>query len=231
MNAMVCRRYGPPEVLHMEPRERPVPAHNEVLVRVRASSVNAIDWHFLTGKPFLVRLQYGLLRPRNAVLGYDFAGLVEEVGSQVTRFGRGDEVFGGVGLGLGAFAEYVCIREDAFIATKPATTSFEQAAAVPGAGVAALLGLRERGHVRSGQRVLVNGASGGVGTFAVQIARALGAEVTGVCSTRNADMVRSLGADRVIDYTRQDFTRNGGSYDLLLDNVGNRTAAALLRPV
>lgn len=231
MKAMVCRRYGSPDALHPEEVETPIPGDGEVLVRVRACSVNTIDWHFLTGKPILVRLQYGMLRPRSPVLGYDFAGRVERVGGSVTRFAAGDEVFGGVGLGLGAFAEYVCIREDAFMARRPAALSFEQAAAVPGAGVAALIGLRERGGARPGQRILVNGASGGVGTFAVQIARALGAEVTGVCSTRNLEMVCRLGAHHVIDYTREDFTRNGGSYDLVLDNVGNRTATELLRPV
>lgn len=229
MRAMTSRRYGSPDVLRLEEVETPVPGPNELLVRVRASSVNAVDWHFLTGRPILVRLQYGLLRPRNAVLGYDFAGRVEQVGSGVTRFAPGDEVFGGLDFGLGAFAEYVCLPEDGFVARKPANLTFEQAASVPGAAVAALIGLRERGGLQPGQRVLINGASGGVGTFAVQIARALGGKVAGVCSTRNVEMVRKLGADHVVDYTREDFTRTGETCDLLLDNVGNRTVSDMLR--
>lgn len=229
MRAMVCRRYGSPDVLGFEDVERPVPGENELLVRVRASSVNAIDWHFLRGKPIMVRLQHGLLRPKNRILGYDMAGRVEEVGDGVTQFEPGDDVFGGMGFGLGAFADYACIAEDAFVAKKPENVTFEQAGAVPGAAVAALIGLRERGNVQPGQKVLINGSSGGTGTFAVQIARALGAEVTGVCSTRNLEMVRRIGADHVVDYTRDDFTRTGETYDLLLDNVGNRSVRDMLR--
>jgi NADPH:quinone reductase-like Zn-dependent oxidoreductase len=232
MKAMTCRKYGGPDVLRLEEIERPEPGSNELRVRVKASSVNAVDWHFLRGKPVLVRLQYGLLRPKNTILGYDFAGTVEAVGGGVTRFQPGDDVFGGTeGFGLGGFAEYACIPEDGFVARKPGNVTFEQAAAVPGAAVAALIGLRERGGVRSGQTVLVNGASGGVGTFAVQIAKAFGARVTGVCSTRNVEMVRRLGAGHVVDYTRDDFTRTGETYDLLLDNVGNRRVADMLRTV
>ena len=229
MKAMVSRRYGSPDVLRLEELEAPVPRANEILVRVRATSVNAVDWHFLTGTPILVRLQYGLRRPRSPILGYDFAGRVEAVGGAVTRFAPGDEVFGGTDFSLGTFAEYVRVAADGFVAKKPAGVTFEQAAAVPGAAVAALIGLRERGRVRPGQRVLINGASGGTGTFAVQIARAMGARVTGVCSTRNVEMVRRLGAEDVVDYTREDFTRRGEIYDLLLDNVGNRSVPAMLR--
>jgi len=231
MRAMVCRRYGSPDVLGLEDVERPVPKPSEILVRVAASSVNAADWHFLRGKPILVRLQYGFLRPKNTILGYDFAGRVETVGRNVTRFEPGDDVFGGLGFGLGAFAEYACIPEDGFLARKPDNLTFEQAAAVPGGAVPALIGLRERGRVRPGQAVLVNGSSGSVGTFAVQIAKALGAEVTAVCSTRNVEMVRRLGADDVVDYTNADFARLGRQWDLLLDNVGNRSVRDMVRAV
>jgi NADPH:quinone reductase-like Zn-dependent oxidoreductase len=231
MKAMTARMYGSPDVLRLEEVAKPVPGPGQLLVRVKASSVNAVDWHFLRGKPILVRLQYGFLRPKNPVLGYDFAGTVEAVGDGVTRFQPGDDVFGGTGFGLGAFAEYASVPADGFVARKPTHLTFEQAAAVPGAAVAALIGLRERGRVQPGQTVLVNGASGGVGTFAVQIAKALGAEVTGVCGTRNVDMVRRLGASHVVDYARDDFTRTGQTYDLLLDNVGNRTVADMIRAV
>jgi NADPH:quinone reductase-like Zn-dependent oxidoreductase len=228
---MVCRTYGAPDVLRLEEMDAPVPGPGELLVRVRASSVNAIDWHFLRGSPVLVRLRYGLRRPRNTILGYDFAGTVETVGESVTRFRRGDDVFGGMGLGLGAFAEYACVPADGFVARKPTNLSFEAAATVPGAAVAALIGLRERGRLRPGHRVLVNGASGGTGTFAVQIARAMGAQVTGVCSTGNVETVRRLGASRVVDYTLEDFTRIAEGYDLLLDNVGNRAPRDMVRVV
>jgi len=229
MKAIVYTKYGPPVVLQLKEIEKPTPKDDQVLVKVHAASVNALDWHFLRGSPFLVRLQYGLLKPKNRILGYDIAGRVEAVGKNVTRFQPGDEVFGGLGFGLGGFAEYACIAEDAFVALKPSGTSFEEAAAVPGAAVAALIGLRDRGQIQSEQKVLINGAAGGVGTFSVQIAKSYGTEVTGVCSTRNLDMVRSIGADKVIDYTYEDFTRNGQSYDLVLDNVGNHPVSGLMR--
>ncbi|MEJ2215741.1 MAG: NAD(P)-dependent alcohol dehydrogenase [Gemmatimonadota bacterium] len=231
MKAMTCRKYGSPDILRLEEVDKPVPRPGELLVRVKASSVNAVDWHFLRGKPILVRLQYGFLRPKNTILGYDFAGTVDAVGDGVMRFQPGDDVFGGTGFGLGAFAEYARAPADGFVARKPDNVTFQQAAAVPGAAVAALIGLRERGRVQAGQTVLVNGASGGVGTFAVQIAKSFGAEVIGVCSTRNVDMVERLGASHVVDYTRDDFTRAGETYDLLMDNVGNRTVPDMLRAV
>ncbi len=229
MKAMVFREYGPPDLLHLEEVDKPVPKDNELLIRVHAASVNALDWHFLRGKPFLVRLEYGLRRPKRTILGYDIAGTVESVGRNVTRFKPGDEVFGGLGFTLGGFAEYACIAEDGFVALKPLQTTFEQAAAVPAAAVTALKGLRDRGHIQSGQKVLINGAAGGVGTFSVQIAKSFDTEVTGVCSSRNLDLVRSIGADNVIDYTHEDFTRTGQTYDLVLDNVGNRSVSDLAR--
>lgn len=197
-----------------------------MLVQVRSASVNAADWHLLRGKPFLVRLAgYGLLKPKHQVLGADFAGQVETVGRSVTRFRPGDEVFGS---GLGGFAEFVSVREDALV-SKPTNVSFDQAAAVPLAAITALQGLRNKGKLQPGQRVLINGASGGVGTFAVQIAKSFGAEVTAVCSTRNLEMVSSLGADHVIDYTREDFTRNGQHYDLVLAANGYHSISAYKR--
>lgn len=218
MKAIVYREYGSPDVLRLEDVEKPTPGDDEVLVKVRAAAVNPLDWHFLRGTPYFMRLGAGLLRPKVTRLGVDFAGTVEAVGGKVTRFRPGDEVFGGR---TGAFAEYVVVREDRALAPKPARLTFEQAASVPVAAITALQGLRDKGKLRAGQKVLVNGASGGVGTFAVQIARSLGAEVTGVSSTRNLELVRSIGADRVIDYTREDFTRGSDRYDLILDCVGN----------
>ncbi len=213
MKAIVYHKYGSPDVLKLEEVEKPTPKDNEVLVKVHAASVNAADWHILRGKPFLVRLMgFGLLKPKNKILGSDIAGRVEAVGRNVKQFQPGDEVFGTI---RGGFAEYVCAREDA-LALKPANLSFEEAAAVPMAAVTALQGLRDKGQIQPGQKVLINGASGGVGTFAVQIAKSFGAEVTGVCSTRNVDMLRSIGADQVIDYTQEDFTQNGQGYDLIL---------------
>ena len=229
MKAIVFTKYGPPGVLQLKEIEKPTLKKKHLLVKVRAASVNALDWHFLRGRPFLVRLQYGLLKPKNRILGYDIAGRVEAVGKSVTRFQPGDEVFGGLGFSLGGFAEYACIDEDAFVAIKPNNISFDEAAAVPAAAVTALLGLRDRGQIKSGQKVLINGTAGGVGTFSVQIAKAYGAEVTGVCSTQNLDMVRSIGADKVIDYTCEDFTDQGQTYDLVLDNVGNRSVSELMR--
>jgi NADPH:quinone reductase-like Zn-dependent oxidoreductase len=214
MKAIVYTTYGPPDVLRLAEVAKPVPMDGEVLVKVQAASANPLDWHLMRGKPFLVRLMVGgLLRPKNTILGSDVAGRVEAVGGAVTRFQPGDEVFGG--KGVGGFAEYVCVSEDR-LARKPAGLSFEEAAAVPGAAITALQGLRDRGKIQRGQKVLIEGASGGVGTFAVQLAKAFGAEVTGVCSTRKVDTARSLGADHVIDYTREDFTQNGKQYDLIV---------------
>ncbi|MGD8578203.1 MAG: NAD(P)-dependent alcohol dehydrogenase [Lysobacterales bacterium] len=220
MKAIHFRCYGSPDVLTLEDTEKPVPADDEVLVRIRAAAVNPLDWHYLRGEPYMVRLFAGIGKPKNTRLGVDFSGTVEAVGSSVTYYRPGDEVFGGA---RGAFADYVTVREDGAIAAKPANVSHEGAASVAIAAVTALQGLRDKGNITAGQRVLINGASGGVGTFAVQIAKAYGAEVTGVCSTRNLDMVRSIGADHVVDYTREDFTRSGKRYDLILDMVGNHS--------
>lgn len=219
MKAIVYEKYGTPDVLEFQEIEKPTPREDEVLVKVQASSVNPLQWYTVTGL-FLARIGNGLTKPRNTRLGSDFAGVVEAVGSSVTRFKPGDEVFGGRG---GSFAEYICMRAEHAIARKPDNITFEQAAAVPTAGITALQALRDYGQIQPGQKVLINGAAGGVGTFAVQIAKAFGAEVTGVCSTRNMEMVRSLGADHVIDYTRQDFTLGTQCYDLFLDVVGSRS--------
>ena len=223
MKAIVQTKYGPPDVLQLKEVEKPTPRDNEVLVKVYAASVNYSDWAFVRGKPFLVRLMgAGLLKPKN-VLGADIAGRVEAVGGKVNGFSPDDEVFGDLsGCGWGGFAEYVSVPEKE-LALKPANCSFEEAAAVPQAAVVALQGLRDKGQIQPGQKVLVNGASGGIGTFAVQIAKSFGAEVTGVCSTRNLDMVRSIGADQVIDYTQEDFTKNGECYDLILATAGYRS--------
>jgi NADPH:quinone reductase-like Zn-dependent oxidoreductase len=219
MKAVVRRCYGPPDVLAVEDVEKPVPADNELLVKVQAASVNPADWHFVRGEPYIIRLDFGLGAPKNPRVGIDFSGTVEAVGKSVTRYKPGDEVFGGRN---GALAEYLVIAEDSNLARKPATISFEQAAGVNVAGLTALQTLRDRAGLKPGQKVLINGASGGVGTFAVQIAKSLGAEVTGVCSTRNVELVRSLGADHVIDYTREDFTQGARRYDVVMDNVANR---------
>jgi NADPH:quinone reductase-like Zn-dependent oxidoreductase len=224
MKAVVCERYGSPDVLELREVDKPIPADDEVLVRVRATSVNPVDWHGVTGTPYIARLQTGLRGPKSAAVGVDFAGQVEAVGRDVTVLASGDDVFGGRN---GAFAEYVCVRNA--VAVKPSNLTFEQAAAVPVAAITALQGLRDKGALQPGQKVLVNGASGGVGTVAVQIAKALGAEVTGVCSTGNVELVRSLGADHVVDYTGEDFTRRGEQYDLLLDNAGSRSFSAYRR--
>ena len=220
MRAIVRHAYGPPDVLRLEDMDKPDVSDDEVLVRVRAASVNPADWHFMTGTPLLVRLGGGLRGPKRERLGVDFAGTVEAVGSNVTQFKPGDDVFGARD---GAFGEYVAVREDRSVVPLPANVSFEQAAAVPVAAVSALQGLRDKGRIQAGHKVLINGASGGVGTFAVQIAKTFGAHVTGVCSTRNVDIVRSLGADRVIDYTQEDFTAGDQRYDLMLDIAGNRS--------
>ena len=219
-------RYGPPEVLELREVEMPEVPDDGVLVRVRASSVNPVDWHMMTGSPLLVRLVAGLRRPKDIRLGSDFAGTVEAVGANVRRFRPGDDVFGTKG---DAFAEYICIAEDRAVAHKPANVTFEQAGAVGVAGITALQGLRDKAGLQAGQKVLINGASGGVGTFAVQVAKVFGAEVTGVCSTGNVELVRSLGADHVVDYTREDFTRNGKRYDVMLDNAGTRPLSEFKR--
>jgi NADPH:quinone reductase-like Zn-dependent oxidoreductase len=230
MKAIVQTSYGPPDVLLLQEVEKPVPKEDEVLVKVQAASVNYGDKALVRGKPFLIRLMgYGLLKPKHAIPGGDIAGRVEAVGGDVKELQTGDEVFGDIGAcGLGAFAEYVSAPEGA-LAPKPAAVTFEEAAAVPQAAVVALQGLRDKGQIQSGQRVLINGASGGVGSFAVQLAKAFGAEVTGVCSMRNLDMVRSLGADQVIDYTQQDFTEDVGRYDLIFDIVANRSISDYMR--
>jgi NADPH:quinone reductase-like Zn-dependent oxidoreductase len=223
MKAVVYRCYGSPDVLRLEDVEKPVPADDEVLVRIHAAAINPYDWHFMRGSPYIMRLGSGIGAPKDTRLGVDFAGTVESVGSGVTRFQPGDEVFGGRS---GAFAEFVTVRENRAIAHKPDNISFEQAASVGIAGITALQALRDRGQVQTGQKVLINGASGGVGTFAVQIAKALGAEVSGVCSTRNVDMVRALGADHVFDYTRENYTESAQHFDVILDMVGNHSLSA-----
>ena len=222
MKAIVYCDYGGPEVLRLQEVEKPVPADGRVLVRVRAASVNPLDWHYMRGTPYIMRLEAGLRKPKTTQLGVDFAGTVEAVGRNVMRFKPGDEVFG---PRTGAFSEYVSVREEMLV-MKPENVTFEQAAAVPVAGLTALQALRDKGKVQPGQKVLINGASGGVGTFAVQIAKSLGAHVTGVCSTRNVELVRSLGADHVIDYTRQNYTTAGQRYDVIIDMVGNHPVSA-----
>lgn len=224
MKAIVQSTYGLPDVLEMS--EAPIPSidDDQVLIRVHASSVNALEWHLMTGTPYLVRPQAGFMKPKREILGADVAGTVEEVGANVTRFKPGDDVFGEVG---GGYAEYAVARPKT-LALKPANVTFEQAAAVPVAALTALQGLRDHGRIQPGQRVLINGASGGVGTFAVQIAKALGAEVTAVCSTGNVDTARSLGAGKVIDYTKTDFTESERDYDLMLDIAGTRSLSGCM---
>jgi NADPH:quinone reductase-like Zn-dependent oxidoreductase len=219
MKAITSHTYGSPDLLTLVDIDTPMVADDSVLVRVRAASVNALDWHLMRGEPYIVRLTDGFRRPRQTVPGVDLAGQVEAVGRNVTAFRPGDDVFG---ARAGAFAEFVCGRERNFV-PKPVGLTFEQAAAVPTAAITALQGLRDKGQVQAGQKVLINGAGGGVGTFAVQIARSFGADVTGVTSTASVDLVRSIGAHRVIDYTREDFTRSGQRYDLILDIGGNRS--------
>ncbi len=226
MKAIVYEKYGSPDVLELREVKKPIPKDNEVLIKVHAASVNAYDWHFLTADIFLIRLMGGgLLKPKNTRLGADIAGRVEAVGRNVKQFQPGDEVFGMV---RGGFAEYACAPENV-LALKPINLSFEEAAAVPMAAVTALQGLRDTGQIQPGQKVLINGASGGVGTFAVQIAKSFGAEVTAVCSTRNLDQARSLGADHVIDYTKEDFTQSGQQYDLILAANGYHSLSAYKR--
>ena len=223
MKAIKYEKYGPPDVLELKEVDKPIPKDNEVLVKIHAASVNPLDWHFLRGTPRMMRLVAGFATPNKKILGADLAGRVEAVGKNVKQFQPGDEVFGGISLG--AFAEYVCVSEDAAIVKKPVNTTFEEAAAIPVAALTALQGVRDYGKVQHGQRVLINGASGGVGTFAVQIAKSFGATVTGVCSTRNLEMVKSIGADQVIDYAQEDFAQHEQGFDLIIDNVGNRSVS------
>jgi NADPH:quinone reductase-like Zn-dependent oxidoreductase len=226
MRAVVRDCYGSPAVLRIEEIATPTPADKEVLVDVRAVAINPADWHTLTGTPYVTRISIGLGAPNGTGFGADFAGVVVSVGNGVTRFKIGDEVFG---ARSGAMADYVTASEDRTLALKPPNVTFEEAAAIPIAAITALQGLRDHGRIQPGQKVLINGASGGVGTFAVQIAKAFGAQVTAVCSTRNVELVRSLGADHVIDYTRQNFTESTERYDLILDNVGNHPVLATRR--
>jgi NADPH:quinone reductase-like Zn-dependent oxidoreductase len=230
MKAAVCTRYGSPDVIQIADVEKPVPGDNQVLIKVRAASVNPLDWHTMRGTPYIARMSGGLRKPKDTRLGFDVAGQVEAVGRNVTHFNPGDEVFG---ICKGSFAEYACTSESAsamsVLTLKPGNVTFEQAASLPVAAFTALQGLRDKGRIQAGQKVLINGAAGGVGTFAVQIARSFGADVTGVCSTRNVDMVRSLGAGRVIDYTQEDFTGSGDRYDVILDCVGNHSLLACRR--
>jgi len=239
MKGLVYSRHGSPDVLEIKDVEEPVPKDNEVLIEVRAASVNPLDASLIKGMPYIVRALFGLPKPRDTCLGVDVSGQVEAVGRNVTQFKAGDEVFGvcisdpqasavKVWTPQGAFAEYVCAPESTLV-VKPNNVTFEQAASVPVAGLTALQGLRDKGHIQPGQKALINGAAGGVGTFAVQIAKSFGAEVTGVCSTRNMEMVRSIGADQVIDYTQEDFTKRGQRYDLIFDCVGNHSLSAFRR--
>ena len=223
MKAIVYRCYGSPDVLTYEDIEKPMPGDDEVLVKVHAASVNPLDWHYMRGSPYFIRLGSGVGAPKDIRLGVDFAGTVEAVGKDVEQFKLGDEVFGGAN---GAFSEYVTVRDSRALAMKPANITFEQAASVPIAAITALQALRDKGKIKTGHRVLINGASGGVGTFAVQIAKSFGAEVTGVCSTRNVEMVRSIGADHVFDYKKENYTESGKQYDLIIDNVGNHSLLA-----
>ncbi|MEL6138960.1 MAG: NAD(P)-dependent alcohol dehydrogenase [Cyanobacteria bacterium J06628_6] len=228
MKAVTYTKYGPPEVLQLQSVHKPMPRDNEVRVKIHAAAANPLDWHFMRAAPFIIRFISGLLKPKtkNQILGADIAGQVEAVGTTVKQFKVGDEVYGAISRG--GFAEYVCVTEEQLV-LKPANLSFEQAAAVPIAGLTALQGLRDQGQIQPGQTVLINGASGGVGTFAVQIAKSFGAIVTGVCSAQNVDRVRSIGADQVIDYTCEDFTQSGQLYDLIFDNVGNHSIVEIKR--
>ncbi|MCX6567814.1 MAG: NAD(P)-dependent alcohol dehydrogenase [Candidatus Aminicenantes bacterium] len=227
MKAMVYTRFGPPDVLRLQEVDKPIPKDNEILIKVHAASVNAYDWRHLRADPFLIRFMgAGLLKPKHKILGADIAGQIESVGGDVKQFQPGDEVFGDGGYG--GFAEYACVDENRFV-LKPADLTFEEAAAVPMAALTALQGFRDKGQIRAGQKVLINGASGGVGTFAVQIAKSFETEVTGVCSTTKMDLVRSIGADHVIDYTQEDVTKNGKLYDLIFDVAAYRSISEYKR--
>jgi len=231
MKAITLRGYGGPELLKLEDVDKPNPGANDVLIRNHAEALNAADWHLMRGSPLVFRLMFGFTRPKNPIIGADIAGTVEAVGSGVTKFKPGDQVYADLsGASFGAFAEYVAAPAE-IVASKPSGISLTEAAAIPLAGVTALQAVNKHGPLRAGQSVLVNGASGGVGHFAVQIAKAAGAVVTGVCSGRNADLVRGIGADEVIDYTKEDFTRLGRSWDLVLDAVGNQSLGAIRRAI
>ncbi|HYL63376.1 MAG TPA: NAD(P)-dependent alcohol dehydrogenase [Candidatus Methylomirabilis sp.] len=225
MKAAIYTRYGPPDVVQITDVEKPAPKDDEVLIRIRAASVNPYDWHFMRGEPYPLRLGTGLRKPKVQRLGVDAAGQVEAVGKNVTQFKAADAVFG---MSKGAFAEYACASASKVV-LKPDSVTFEQAASAPIAALTALQGLRDKGQIQPGQKILINGAAGGVGTFAVQIAKSFGAEVTGVCSTRNAEMIRSIGADHAIDYTQEDFTQRPQRYDLILDCIGNHSLSACRR--
>ena len=222
MKAIVYTKYGTPDVLELKEVEKPIPEDNEVLIKVCAVSINDWDWGLLQGIPFINRLLYGLLKPKKKILGSDIAGRIEAVGKNVQQFHSGDEVYGDLSGDWGGFAEYVCARENA-LALKPASMTFDEAAAIPQAAMLAIQGLRDEGQIQPGQKILINGAGGGVGTFAVQIAKLYGVEVTGVDSSGKLDMLRSMGFDQVIDYTQEDFTKNGNCYDLILDVKTNRS--------
>ncbi|UCG62545.1 MAG: NAD(P)-dependent alcohol dehydrogenase [Candidatus Zixiibacteriota bacterium] len=229
MKAIVYERYGTPDVLQLKEVDKPVPGNNEVLIKIHAASINSFDMRHLKADPFLIRFGAGLLKPKKNILGVDIAGVVEAVGKNVTRFQPGDEVFGDIcECGCGGFAEYVSV-DGTELALKPASMTFNEAASIPMAAVTALKGLRDKGEIKSGQKLLINGASGGVGSFAVQIAKSFGAEVTAVCSTRNLDLARSLGADHVIDYSREDLTKSGKLYDLILACNGYHPLSAYRR--
>lgn len=226
MKAIRFTEYGSPDVLELQEVEKPTPGEGQVLIQVHAAAANPLDWHAMRGAPFLIRLGGGFFKPKSSLLGADVAGRIEAVGKNATQFKVGDEVYGEIHEG--SFAEYACAKQE-LLALKPVNVSFEEAAAVPVAGFTALQGLRDKGQIRAGQKVVINGAAGGVGSFAVQIAKAYGTEVTGVCSTRNLEMVRSIGADHVVDYTKQDFTKSGQQYDLIYDAIGNLTVSDMKR--
>ena len=226
MKAIVYIKYGSPDVLELREIEKPAPKDDEVLVKIYAAATNPLDWHKMRADPFITRFGDGLLKPKNPRLGADIAGMVEAVGRNVTHLQPDDAIFGEIGVG--GFAEYVCVPAKSLV-PKPTNLSFTEAASVPVAALTALQGLRDTGEIQPGQKVLINGASGGVGTFAVQMAKAFGGEVTGVCSTRNVDLVRSIGADHVVDYTQTDFARTGQKYDLIFDAVGNYSVGSLRR--
>ena len=229
MKAIINQKYGTPDILELREVERPEPKANEVLIKVLAASVNKADWHLLRGEPFPVRIMGGFFKPNNQILGADIAGVVERVGSEVTQFRPGDEVYGDLsGTGFGGFAEYVTTDENK-LARKPSNLTFEESAALPMAAITALQGLRDKGKIQEGQKVLINGASGGVGSYAIQIAKAMGAEVTAVCSPTKIENAFALGADSVIDYTIMDFTRMNKTYDLIFDIVGNHSVSAISR--